>query len=356
MQTPPSRVCLPGTGERIAARGAAAFTLVELLVVITIIGILIALLLPAVQSAREAARRAQCKNNLKQITLACLNHEQVHGWLPTGGWGTLWRGDPDRGFSVKQMGSWIFSILPYLEQQAIHDLGEGQSFNAKLNIFMQRESTPLAMFVCPTRRKVAVAPNYYGTGAYNQNQSATYTHSDYAVNGGDWLPSDLSSDWCDLPYPDQPSSISQGDSPSYTWYQMKDPVTGKVRDLTGISYLRSRVKMADITDGASYTYLVVEKYLDPDHYDTGDDYGDNEGIYSGYNNDLTRYAIYGPVEDTPGAYGVTTTCAFGSAHANVFHAAMCDGSVTQINYSIAPSINGLLSNRCDGQRIDAKAY
>ena len=56
------------------------------------------------------------------------------------------------------MGSWIFNILPYLEEPAIHDLGMGQSYSAKMNIFIQRESTPLAMFICPTRRKVAVRP------------------------------------------------------------------------------------------------------------------------------------------------------------------------------------------------------
>jgi len=71
------------------------FTLVELLVVVTIIGILIALLMPAVQGARESARRAKCANNLKQLGLGCLAHHEKYGFYPSGGWGHKWVGDPD---------------------------------------------------------------------------------------------------------------------------------------------------------------------------------------------------------------------------------------------------------------------
>src|SRR5580704_3307891 len=93
-----------------------AFTLVELLVVITIIGILVALLLPAVNSARESGRRAQCANNLKQLSAACLQHDEGQGYYPGGGWGSSWVGDPSLGYGRRQPGSWLYSILPNLDQ------------------------------------------------------------------------------------------------------------------------------------------------------------------------------------------------------------------------------------------------
>ena len=136
------------------------FTLVELLVVITIIGILIALLLPAVQAAREAARRLQCTNNLKQIALACLDHEHVNKFLPTEGWGYSVGRRADARVRQKQPGGCHYNILPYLEQQALHDLGAGLTWNstAAFAAKAQCAATPLTAFNCPTRRRVIAYP------------------------------------------------------------------------------------------------------------------------------------------------------------------------------------------------------
>ncbi len=108
---------------------ASAFTLVELLVVIAIIGILIALLLPAVQAAREAARRSQCRNNLKQIGLAAQNHVSVYKVISHRRLADRpGRGDPDAGYGANQPGGWLYSLLPFMEEQQIHDMGKGLGF------------------------------------------------------------------------------------------------------------------------------------------------------------------------------------------------------------------------------------
>ena len=158
------------------------FTLVELLVVITIIGILIALLLPAVQAAREAARRAQCSNNLKQMALACLAHEQANGYLPERRLGWWWGPDSDRGFGKKQPGGWHFSILPYMGLDNLHDMSLGQNYKAITDMI----ATPVSTFYCPTRRQ-AIAYPYNCSPGYPQlvTRPAATGHTDYAANGGD---------------------------------------------------------------------------------------------------------------------------------------------------------------------------
>ena len=112
-----------------------AFTLVELLVVIAIIAMLVTLLLPAVQAAREAARRSQCQNNLKQLGMGCLNLESALGHYPPGGWGWAWVGDSDQQSNRDQPGGWIFGILPFMEESGFYNAaGDGDKLGMSIFI------------------------------------------------------------------------------------------------------------------------------------------------------------------------------------------------------------------------------
>ncbi len=129
------------------ARPLHGFTLVELLVVIAIIGILVALLLPAIQAAREAARRTECKNKLKQMGLAVLNSVDTNKVFPTGGDGIFpeienYVKDGSPNGAAKQGLSWAYQILPYLEENALHGLID----TPKL------QSTVVPLYYCPSRR------------------------------------------------------------------------------------------------------------------------------------------------------------------------------------------------------------
>jgi prepilin-type N-terminal cleavage/methylation domain-containing protein/prepilin-type processing-associated H-X9-DG protein len=342
------------------------FTLVELLVVITIIGILIALLLPAVQAAREAARRAQCGNNLKQIGLGALQHEQANGFFPGGGWGWYWVGDPDRGIGKNQPGGWVYQILPYIEQQQLFDLGANGQADlqptpaAKLAAAAQQEATPLSMMNCPTRRaSIVFGTVYFGSGgftAHNAANSMVIARTDYNMCAGDqyygWII------W-------GPDTIAQGNqwTAGNLWPVMEagNFPSSTSTPATGISYLRSVVTMADVSDGTSNTYMVGEKYLNADAYFDGSDPADNESMYAGMDNDTHRTTYcpvplpsdyvpdHTPMQDVP---GLTNLCTFGSAHANSCNMCMCDGSVRSIGYTIDPETHRRLGNRRDGLTID----
>jgi len=153
------------------------FTLVELLVVITIIGILIALLLPAVQAAREAARRAQCINNLKQIALALHNYHSTYKIFPPS---SVWR--PGTADNIQRLNNpnlsenWVILILPFLEQQALRDAFDLSRYITD-PVNERPRGTALSVMLCPS--------DAYNRTPYNgsqYNQGANWARGNYAAN------------------------------------------------------------------------------------------------------------------------------------------------------------------------------
>lgn len=310
------------------------FTLVELLVVIAIIAMLVTLLLPAVQAAREAARTTQCKNHIKQLALACLNAESAHGHLPSNGWGYKWIGDPNLGFGKSQPGGWAFSVLPFVEEGNVWQIGQSQDGDQGLAKMM---ATPLNLFHCPSRRDAKTYPNTKDAKYFYNANSRFVARGDYACNAG-------SQPACVQP---GPNSISGASSFAWCgpgaagWSIGTMPGDWKA---TGISFQRSEVKPRHVSDGMSKTYLIGERYLDPLNYSTGLDFSDDQCLYQGHDNDIARWTQLTPQRDRA---GVINYWGFGGAHANGIQISMCDGSVHQVAYDIDRDIHRAYGNRFD---------
>ncbi len=372
------------------SRKPSGFTIVELLVVIAVIGILVALLMPAVQAARESARQAQCQSALKQMGTGVGQHITILGRYPTGGWGYQWIGDPDQGNGQNQPGGWIYNLLPYIDQQALHDFGAGAASSVGLrqggNVV--RIMTALPVFNCPSRRRAVDYPLYpsfvlpymitataatstyapqYNVGAgivTSPVQPLTgVARSDYAINTGDAAQQvpPLSNSLCEPPPGPTPASATTPPSAvnailSATQYQ------NLFQTNTGVSFQQSMVQPGHITDGTNYTFLVGEKAMMPDHYTDGwvgtpisnTFLGDLMSMYAGAGWDISRTSNAPPVQDIPGYGGGCGFCAspssnanFGSAHPNGVFFLFCDSSVRLIKYGINPTVYTSLGNRSD---------
>ena len=332
----------------------SAFTIVELLVVIAIIGLLVALLLPAVQAARESARAIQCKNNLKQITLACLNHEAAHQHFPTGGWGYRWVGDAASGFAENQPGGWAYNILPYMEASDLRALGGAiredlatmQPISADREQAMVRlVTTPLGGFMCPSRRPVQGYPFVDASfpflawnarrclAADSSGVKCWVARGDYRANAGNVSASDQTGP--------PPIVLDEHD-----WLQVRQ---------NGVIFQRSVINVKHITDGTSHTLLVGEKALAIRDYDTGEHSADDQCLFTGHDRDNAGYTataadeIYEPLYDAEIENSDRADFRFGGPHRAGMHASRCDGSVETISFEIDESAFSVLGRRNDGR-------
>ena len=327
------------------ARKPSGFTLVELLVVITIIGILVSMLMPAIQAAREAGRRVTCKNNLHQIGTACLAHDAKHGHFPSSGWGYKWTGDPDRGVGHSQPGGWIYNILPFMGATGVHHLGiDIKNASAKKDALTDQKAVVIPTFHCPSRRRAIGYPAV--ETSHNAGQPKTLAKTDYAANGGTVRV---------LGGGPKGTLECLDKYPNCDWSNSDEALA---EHFDGVSGERSQVKAAHITDGIGSTLLAAEKYLSTEYYHTGTCCADNNSMYQGNDwdtnrwvpaEDLSNVGQRRPLQDTPLLENCTER--FGSSHPAGFHLLLCDGSARLAPFGIDVKVLSHLGNRRDGEPI-----
>jgi prepilin-type N-terminal cleavage/methylation domain-containing protein/prepilin-type processing-associated H-X9-DG protein len=336
----------------IARRSSRAFTLVELLVVIAILGVLMALLFPAVGAVRDAMRRSQCKSNLRQIGEACQSHCTKLGYFPSNGWGGRWVGDPDCGFGASQPGGWLYSVLPFIGLDTIHDIGKdrtGGKPTPPYAMLAGQESAAVPLFICAARRKAIAYPLSFAPVNAPLPSPALGGKTDYAVNGGS-VPFGASNPSQYMGTDPGPAISCYASFPNCTW-----PYPQQSTYFNGISGARSQITPGQIPDGLSNVFLAGEKFVNSSYYSSGTDLGDAGSAFQGNDYGTARWvysnaSITAPLKDNKQNGGTVSPAPywFGSPHSQGAHFVFCDGSVKMINYTVDPSTYQSLAVRNDG--------
>jgi prepilin-type N-terminal cleavage/methylation domain-containing protein len=349
------------------------FTLVELLVVIAIIGVLVALLLPAIQAAREAARRSECQNKLKQMGLAAQNFVSARNVFPTGGDGAgpvlenyLKNGKPN-GPNQQGLG-WGFQLLPYLEQNAVYGL----------STTIDVKATVVPLYNCPSRRGPTRSQEFNGI------PGPTVVLSDYAAA----TPCTCKTSACaakfnpvdSVPLSARNVAANLTTANAYSFFFGKYQPATQPDDMVydGVivrtpwkfnsnpslaAYAKNvpwAVKPAQVSDGLSNTILFGEKYVHPDWYAGGIFvYSDDRGWTDGWDPDSMRSTCFQPMPDNDPQGNNPTIVAplidawyFGSAHTGVWNSVYADGSVHTMRYDVDVVLFNSLGTRNGEETLD----
>ena len=361
------------------------FTLVELLVVIAIIGVLVALLLPAVQAAREAARRTQCTNHLKQLGLAGLNFETTYKYFPTGGTENF--PEFDEYFSggkpnppLRMSLGWAFQLLPFLEQESIKNAAQsvaGGTADPRSGLRVLA-ATPVPGYNCPSRRGPTLSQEQVGDWAGWKFYLIDYAAATAAPSRAE-LPdrfnnfltapiNELPILWhgCDdcsdgLPGTCAPAVKSRWSQALFRGItQRVDWVQNAANDPLACSLgFTQKVSFQQISDGSSNTLWIGEKRLRPSQYEQSTGH-DDRGWSDGWDFDIVRSTGIVPKPDhaipaseyNQGALWWKERITFGSAHSAGIHAVFGDNSVRTVSYEIDRAVFNNLGNRNDGQVVD----
>ena len=335
-----------------STQSKSGFTLVELLVVIAIIGILVALLLPAIQAARESARRSSCLNNLRQLGLACHLFESANKAFPTAG-GAVEQyfntADLSKAAYGYESASWMYQILPHIEQQSMYDMRKGDSgTNAGFTVTGLSE-IPVSLFNCPSR-SLRFANSGTDVYALNDYAGVMATWNDPGWKGFEWRATAPPMDgeetvvWTGILV--KAGQVNKSSNPPQVWKFGK-------------------IGFRSIEDGASHTILLAEKSVQAEYYNFPRTnpwpFWEMYGYYTGADWPLMR--MFGA--RTQGAASLSPEVpilgdtdrrtpplpapeyGFGSAHPGIICSVFGDGSTRSISQSADLIVLDQLGKRSD---------